>query len=148
MITLSRYASSRKGLEMAKKKDKKSRSTKTRRLSRDQISITGEAEYIIKRAQQYDSRVVGINRLILFSTETGDAWMLDPEDGFAMCLAREGGRQPFRILETPTNFSIEWNADYRIDGEAFTVAERSGRVRTIFGYPTEEILRLSAGASV
>jgi hypothetical protein len=105
------------------------------------MSITKEANDMISRAQNREGRLVTLGSLILFSTETGDAWMLDPEDGFAMCLARDGFEQPFTIIDTPTNFGIEWNADYRIDGDAFTVSDRAGQVRTIFGYPTREILQ-------
>jgi hypothetical protein len=38
-----------------------------------------EVHYIQSRAAQYDSRIVTIGPLLLFSTETGDAWMLDPQ---------------------------------------------------------------------
>jgi len=69
--------------------------------------------------------------------------MLDPEDGLALCLARAGKAQPFTITETSANFSIEWKASYQIDGDVFIVAERSGRTRSILGYPTGEILRAS-----
>jgi len=106
---------------MAKrKKRRKPRAPRTQRqiVHREQISITGEASYIISRAENYDARVVTLGPLIFFSTETGDAWMLDPEDGLALCLARGGDTQPFTITETTTNFSIEWEATYQIDGMA------------------------------
>lgn len=57
----------------------------------------------------------------------------------ALCLARDGERQNFSILETPTNFQIVWGAQYLIDGETFTVATKDGSVRKILGYPTREI---------
>lgn len=90
--------------------------------------------------------MVTFGQLVLFSTETADAWMLDPEDGPALCLARDGETQPFTIKETENTFSIEWNVDYRIDGNLFIVTERSGRIRSIFGYPTEEIARAARQA--
>jgi hypothetical protein len=107
------------------------------------MGITDEANYIISRTQDNDARVVTLGPLILFSTETGDAWMLDPEDGLALCLARAGEAQPFTITETATDFSIEWKASYQIDGDVFIVAERSGRIRSIWGYPTAEILHVT-----
>jgi hypothetical protein len=110
-------------------------------LDREQMRITDEANYIIRRAQDNDARVVTLGPLILFSTETGDAWMLDPEDGLALCLARAGEAQPFTITETSANFSIEWKASYQIDGDVFIVTEWAGRTRSILGYPTAEILR-------
>jgi hypothetical protein len=115
--------------------------TQRQMLDREQMSITDEANYIISRAQDNDARVVTIGPLILFSTETGDGWMLDPEDGLALCLARVGEAQPFTITETSANFSIEWKASYQIDGDVFIVTEGAGRTRSILGYPTAEILR-------
>lgn len=112
---------------------------KQRLLSREEVSINSEADYIIKKAQVYDSRVVSLGALIFFSTQTGDAWMLDPADSLALCLAQNGERQNFSILETPTNFQIVWEAQYLIDGETFIVTTKEGSVRTILGYPTREI---------
>lgn len=112
---------------------------KQRLLSREEISINRETDYIIKKAQLHDSRVVGLGGLIFFSTQTGDAWILDPADRLALCLAQDGERQNFSILETPTNFQIAWEAQYFIDGKAFTVTMKDSRVRTIFGYPTKKI---------
>jgi hypothetical protein len=113
-------------------KRKKSASSRVKRqaLSREQVNIAGEAKY-----------VVTLSPLVLFSTEIGDAWMLDPQDGLALCLALEGEEQPFTIVETPANFSIEWSASYRIDGDKFVVTSQPDRVQTFFGYPTAEILR-------
>jgi hypothetical protein len=110
-------------------------------LSRDQISISREADYISSRAENHEARLVTLGGLILFSTETGDAWVLDPEDGLALCVARAGDPQPFTITETPTTFGIEWAANYRIEGTMFIVAERSGQVRSILGYPTHAIMQ-------
>ena len=112
---------------------------KQRLLSRKEVSINREADYIIKKAQALDCCVVGLGGLIFFSTQTGDAWILDPAESLALCLARDGERQTSRILETPTKFQIAWEAQYLIDGETFTVATKDGRVRTIFGYPTRDI---------
>jgi len=112
---------------------------KQRVLGREEVSVNKEADYIVNKAQALDSRVVRLGGLVIFSTQTGDAWVLDPEDNLALCLARNGERQSFSILETPTNFQIEWEGEYRIDGETFAVSTKDGRVRTILGYPTREI---------
>jgi hypothetical protein len=77
---------------------------------------------------------------VIFATESGDAWMLEPEDGGALPLARAGERLPFRIVETATELGIEWTHSYHVDGEHFVVLEhQTGRVRAIFGYPLAEI---------
>ena len=123
-----------------KRKKSKALKPKKKKLNREQISVLGETNYIISRAQHYDSRVVSLGSLIFFSTETGDSWMLDYNEGLALCLARDGEKQPFRIVKTPDKFAIEWNATYQIEGDKFIVISNSGQVKTIIGYPTEEIL--------
>lgn len=108
-------------------------------LSRDQVSIVGEIDYIIGKAQECDCRVVRLGNLILFSTQTGDAWLLDPDDGLALCLSRDGERQDYSALETATSFQIGWNAQYRVEDEVFVVVTQDGRMRSILGYPTRKI---------
>ena len=58
-----------------------------------------EVRYILRRAAEHDGRVVTIGQLVLFSTETGDAWLLDPSDQLAARLARDGDPEPFHIEE-------------------------------------------------
>lgn len=108
-------------------------------LSWNQLSITGEIDYIIKKAQECDSRVVRLGNLVLFSTQTGDAWMLDPADGLALDVARYGVMQEYSVLETASNFQIAWNAQYRVEDNVFVVVSPDGRVHSILGYPTREI---------
>ena len=124
-----------------KSQQKSNRQVQKRHLTREQVSITAEANYIIQQALKGDIRIVRLGALLLFSSRSGDAWLLDVEDGLALCLARLGEKQPFRITETATNFSIEWAANYQIEGERFIVIEPSGQVRTIIGYPTREIMQ-------
>src|SRR6202040_162040 len=52
--------------------------------------VADEVRYIQRRAADYDGRIVTIGQLVLFSTETGDAWLLDPGDRLATWL--ETGR--------------------------------------------------------
>jgi hypothetical protein len=100
--------------------------------------VLREVDYIIGRAAESDARVVTLGQLLFFSTETGDAWLLDPEDHLALCLARDGGRLPVQIVETATRFAIEWNASYTLENDAFIVTDGSG-VRVIVGYPITDL---------
>ena len=96
--------------------------------------------YIQRRAANHDGRIVIIGQLVLFSTDTGDAWLLDRSDQLAARLARDGETEPVHIEETDTAFTIGWKGRYRIDGPAFVYSDReSGRVVTILGYPTDKI---------
>jgi hypothetical protein len=103
------------------------------------LGLHREIRYITQRAQAGDSRIVALGAFVLFSTHTRDAWLLDRDDGFAACLCRDGDPQPARIIEGPDRIAIEWTASFAIDGTAFVVEERSGRMTVIHGYPTAEI---------
>ena len=84
--------------------------------------------------------MVTIGQLILFSTETGDAWLLDVTDKLAARLARDGDPEPIHLKETDTSFVIGWKGHYHIEGPAFIYSDRdTGRVTTIIGYPTKKI---------
>ena len=52
--------------------------------------------------------MVTIGQLILFSTETGDARLLDVTDKLAARLARDGDPEPIHLEETDTSFAIGW----------------------------------------
>jgi hypothetical protein len=52
--------------------------------------LTDEVRYMQQRAARYEGRIVTIGPLVLFSTETGDDWLLDPSDHLAAPIAREG----------------------------------------------------------
>jgi hypothetical protein len=105
--------------------------------------LADEVQYIQRRAADHDGRIVTIGQLVLFSTETGDAWLLDPTDRLAARLARDGESEPIHIEETDT-ITIGWKGRYRIDGPAFVYSDHdTGRVATILGYPTDELSHIA-----
>jgi hypothetical protein len=102
--------------------------------------LADEVRYIIRRAADHDGRVVTIGQLALFSSETGDAWIIDRDDHLALRLARQGDPEPFHIEETDTAFAIDWKGHYRIEGTAFVYTDReTGRTTTVLGYPTDKL---------
>jgi hypothetical protein len=111
----------------------------------DGARIHREVAYIIQRAQQHDARMVQLGPLLFFSTATGDAWMLDTEDALALCLSRDGSSQGVHIIESETQFGIEWDRSYRIEDDLFISVDKSGRQTAIAGYPTREIMSAGAG---
>ena len=52
--------------------------------------LADEIRYIQRRAAEHDGRFVTVGSLALFSTDTGDAWLLDTGDHLAARLARDG----------------------------------------------------------
>ena len=101
------------------------------------FDFANEIRSIQRRAAAHDGRVVTVDQLVLFSTETGDAWLLDPSDHLAARLARDGDPESIAFEETDTSFQIAWPGSYRLDGPAFVYTDRhSRRVSTKLGYPT------------
>ena len=81
-----------------------------------------------------------IGPLLLFSTESGDAWILDPSDHLAARVAETGDPRTVHIVETEKSFEVGWRGRYEIIGSAFVFRDdESGRTTTILGYPTREI---------
>jgi hypothetical protein len=106
--------------------------------------LADEIRYIQRRAAEHDGRFVTVGSLALFSTDTGDAWLLDPGVHLAARLARHGDPEDVYFEETDTRFAIGWQGEYRIDGNAFIYIDRdSGRVITILGYPIRRIAEWS-----
>jgi hypothetical protein len=105
--------------------------------------LADEIRYIQRRAAASDGRFVTVGPLALFSTDTGDAWLLDPADHLAARLARGGDPEPIHLEEIDTNFAIGWKGNYRVDGDAFVFIDNdSARIVTILGYPTDRIAQL------
>jgi hypothetical protein len=105
--------------------------------------LADEVRYIQRRAADHEGRIVTIGQLVLFSTETGDAWLLDPTDRLAARLARNGESEPIHIEETDTTFAIGWKGRYRLEGPAFVYSDQdTGRVATILGYPTDNLSQI------
>jgi hypothetical protein len=92
--------------------------------------LADEVRHIQQCAARHDGRIVTVGQLILFSTQTGDAWLLDATDRLAAQLARDGDPEPIHI---------DWKGHYRIEGDAFVFVDRKTRgTRTILGYPTQK----------
>jgi hypothetical protein len=76
--------------------------------------LADEVRYIQNKAAEHDGRVVTLGQLLLFSTDTGDAWLLDVTDQLAARLARDGDPEPIPLEETDTSFAIGWKGRYHI----------------------------------
>jgi hypothetical protein len=110
------------------------------RIAGQDFNLAREVAYIQRQAAQRVGRIVTIGPVLLFSTETGDGWLLDPADHLAAPIARDGDPMPVSIDETAKTFSIAWPGQYTIVGDTFTLHDaESGRVTTFLGYPTRRI---------
>ena len=110
--------------------------------------LAEEIHYIQRRAADRDGRFVTVGPLVLFSTDTGDAWLLDPADRLAARLARDGDPEDVHFEESDSRFAIGWKGNYRIDGDDFTFIDRdTGTISTILGYPTLRLAQLDSEIS-
>ena len=117
------------------------------RLSRESLHLAKEVHSIQHRAAEHDGRIVRIGPLVFFSTDTGDAWMLEPADQLAARLAVGGDPLPVHIEESETSFAIGWQGRYQFDGDAFVYEDNeSQRLLAIRGYPIQRLLRVIAEA--
>ena len=107
---------------------------------RKDFSVAREVEYIVGKARDRDSRLVILGPLALFSTVTGDAWMLDLDDGLALCLAQDGEDMPSQITESDIDFGIQWEARYVIEEGMFIAFDGAGSAKAYTGYPVNDIL--------
>jgi hypothetical protein len=106
--------------------------------------LADEIDYIRSRAAEHDGRLVTVGPLVLFSTETGDAWLLDPADHLAARVARDGDPEEIHFEETDSDFAIGWKGNYQIDDQAFVFVDReTARVTTVLGYPTQRLALLA-----
>jgi hypothetical protein len=114
----------------------------SQRLSRQSLHLAKEVRSIQHRAAEHAGRIVSIGPLVFFSTDTGDAWILEPADQLAARLAVGGDPLPVDIEETDTDFTIGWQGRYRFDGDTFVYEDKqSRRLNAIRGYPVKQLLR-------
>lgn len=114
----------------------------SQQLPPNSVRIAKEVRTIQQRAAEHAARIVSSGPLVLFSTETGDAWILDPGDQLAARLAYNGDPLALHIAETDTNYAIGWNGRYRIEKDTFVYEDNeTRRLTAIRGYPTQLLLR-------
>jgi hypothetical protein len=115
----------------------------SRAISGKDFRLADELRYIQRRAAEHDGRFVSVGGLAFFSTETGDAWILDPAEHLAARVARNGDPEPLLFEETDTTFAIGWKGNYSLDGNTFVYIDRNtGRMSSIVGYPTRKMAEL------
>jgi hypothetical protein len=112
----------------------------------EDFRLADEVRHMQRCAARHDGRIVTVGQLIFFSTQTGDAWLIEAEDGLAAPLARDGEPEPIHIEETDAGFTIDWKGHYRIEGATFLFVDRNTQAtRAILGYPTQKLQNLARG---
>jgi hypothetical protein len=117
------------------------------RQTRESLHLAKEVRTIQHRAAEHDGRIVSIGPLVFFSTDTGDAWMLEPADHRAAKLAVGGDPLPVLVEETEDQFAVGWQGRFHFDGDTFVYEDNeSGRLGAIRGYPVKQLQRAISAA--
>ena len=106
----------------------------TGKIAAKDLILGAELEYIRRRAAQRDPRFVQVGHIALFSTESGDAWLIDPADRLAARVAHDGYPVEVAFTETESQFAIGWKGTFRIESGAFVYTDdETGREFTLLG---------------
>lgn len=105
--------------------------------------VNAAAESTARAAIQDEATLNCLGNFIFFSTETGDAWMLDHRKDCALRLAENKEVANYTILESKERFQIEWKERFRIEGDLF-ITSRQGEETTFHSYPIDALTRLIA----
>ena len=66
----------------------------------ERFRLADEVRYLQNKAAEHDGRVVALGQLVLFSTDTGGAWLLDGTDQLAARRARDGDPEPIHLEQS------------------------------------------------
>ena len=111
-------------------------------------TLIKECNHIVEAAMAGKGRLVitgpeilAKQPLVLFSTEDGDAWLLEPNEGLAICLAWHRVRHEPRIHDSGRQIEIDWEGEFKIEGDNFAVNIDIPSIgnRAIVGYPVDEL---------
>lgn len=128
-----------RNLKRKKSKKNNASSESLRILKPNEININKEVRYLLSCAEKREGKLIVLGALILFSTEEGDAWMIDPEDKGANCLMEGFERKPVKAFDTENQYIVEWESLYKIDGDCFMVQGVDKKVSIYFNFPVSEI---------
>lgn len=109
-------------------------------------ALQDDCEIVIRAAREGVDKIIVTDAgelpapLVLFAS-LGDAWMLDPDGNFALCLMFKGEVQERQLEDSGREIRINWDGHYGLDGDAFAVKTEHPLVgtRVIVGYPLAEL---------
>ncbi len=106
-----------------------------------QISLKTEVEKLQGKAAIREKFVHALGVFILFSTESGDGWLLEITDMDAIQVASNGEKIEFEIEENPDTIEINWPYQFTIKDKKFvTTAYADNEVKIWEDYPAHRIV--------
>ena len=104
-------------------------------------SVKIEVEKIQESAKAKKAAVLALGVFVLFSTTTGDAWLLEVTDMDAIQVARGGEKLAVQIEENPETIEINWTHKFDVKNKKFILTsykDKSEEIRE--EYPVHTIL--------
>jgi hypothetical protein len=104
-------------------------------------SITVEVEKIQESAVAKKAAVLTLGVFVLFSTTSGDAWLLEVTDMDAIQVAQGGEKLAVEIEENPETIEINWTHKFEVKNKKFILTsykDKSEEIRE--DYPAHTIL--------
>ena len=107
------------------------------------MSLTAEVEKIRKSASEKKEKVFSLGVFIFFSSESGDAWLLEISDMDALKVSENGENLELNIKENPETLEINWSHKFAIKKKKFIVTSYTDKSEeTYSNYPTHRIISL------
>lgn len=106
--------------------------------------VIQEAVEKAKEAAMAGKQMVGaLGVLVLFSTSTGDAWLLEVTENDAVQLTSQRNDIAVVIDENPDTTEIEWSHTFAIQGDKFIVTSYKEKNETEYdAYPVQELAEI------
>jgi len=105
-----------------------------------QFSLQNEINTIQKTASKSKFKVRELGVFVLFSTEKGDAWLLEVAESDALQLASKREIMTVELEENPDTIEIFWTHTFGIENKQFIITDyKDKKVQVIDNYPTHAI---------
>lgn len=104
-------------------------------------SVRVEVEKIQESAGAKKAAVLALGVFVLFSTASGDAWLLEVTDMDAIQVARGGEKLAVQIEENPETIEFNWTHKFDVKNKQFVLTSYKDKSEDIReDYPTHTIL--------
>ena len=105
-----------------------------------QLSLTGEVKKIQQAAVTGKSEVRAIGVFVLFSSNAGDAWLLELTDMDALLVAKGGKTLDVDIVESPETLEVNWSHRFAVkDKQLHVTAYADKKEEVLVGCPAHSI---------
>lgn len=106
----------------------------------EQITLQSEIEKLQDIAVRREKTVKPLGVFVLFSTEEGDAWLLEITDMDAVQVAEKGERKEVELDENKQTIEINWTHRFAIRKKKFvTISYHDDTETTYEEYPSQAI---------